>query len=95
MEGDLMDQNNWLWILSGVVGGSGFTGFLKYLSTRRTQSISMEERLRAEMFAQIDKLKAEINELKADLDNWREKYLSLHKEHVKLKSEFDKLTKDK
>jgi regulator of replication initiation timing len=47
------------------------------------------------MFEQIDKLKTEINDLKADLENWRDKYLTLHKEHVKLKSEFDKLTKDK
>jgi predicted nucleic acid-binding Zn-ribbon protein len=90
-----MDEKNWLWVLSGIVGGTGFTGLLRYLSTRRTQSISMEERLRSEMFEQIDKLKIEIRDLKADLDNWREKYLSLHKEHVKLKSEFDKLTKDK
>jgi uncharacterized coiled-coil DUF342 family protein len=90
-----MDKDNWLWILSGIVGGTGFTSFLKYLSTRRTQSISMEQRLRAEMFEQIDKLKSEINELKTELEDWRSKYMSLHKEHVKLKAEFDKLTKDK
>ncbi len=47
------------------------------------------------MFEQIDKLKTEINDLKADLENWRDKYLTLHKEHVKLKAEFDKLTKDR
>ena len=95
MEGYLMDSDKLLYILSGIVGGTGFTGLLRYLSTRRTQSISMEERLRAEMFEQIDKLKLEISDLKADLENWREKYLSLHKEHVKLKAELDKLTKDK
>lgn len=46
------------------------------------------------MFEQLDKLKQEIDALKVDLDNWRDKYLSLHKEHVKLKAEFDKLTKE-
>jgi predicted nucleic acid-binding Zn-ribbon protein len=95
MEGDIVDSTNWLYILSGIVGGTGFTSLLRYLSTRRTQSISLEERLRAEMFEQIDKLKTEINDLKADLENWRDKYLTLHKEHVKLKAEFDKLTKDR
>ena len=55
----------------------------------------MEERLRAEMFTQIDKLRNEIEQLKTELDHWRDKYLALNKEHVKLKAEFDKLTKDK
>jgi len=90
-----MDDRNWLLIVSGLLGGTGLSTLLKYLSTRRGQSISVEERLRAEMFEQLDKLKAEIDALKVDLDLWRDKYLSLHKEHVKLKAEFDKLTKDK
>ena len=90
-----MNDKNWLLIVSGLLGGTGLSTLLKYLSTRRGQSISVEERLRAEMFEQLDKLKAEIDALKVDLDLWRDKYLSLHKEHVKLKAEFDKLTKDK
>jgi chromosome segregation ATPase len=90
-----MDDKNWLLILSGILGGTGFSSFLRYLSTRRIQSINLEERLRAEMFEQIDKLKSEINTLKTELDEWRGKYLTLNKEHVKLKAEFDKLTKDK
>lgn len=89
-----MTDNIWI-LLSGLLGGTGLSTLLKYLSTRRGQSISVEERLRAEMFEQLDKLKAEIDALKVDLDLWRDKYLSLHKEHVKLKAEFDKLTKDK
>jgi hypothetical protein len=89
-----MDDKNWLLIVSGLLGGTGLSTLLKYLSTRRGQSISVEERLRAEMFEQLDKLKAEIDALKVDLDLWRDKYLSLHKEHVKLKAEFDKLTKE-
>ena len=90
-----MNDNQWIALLSGVLGGTGLSALLKYLSTRRSQSISVEERLRSEMFEQIDKLKQEIDALKVDLDNWRDKYLTLHKEHVKLKAEFDKLTKDK
>jgi predicted nucleic acid-binding Zn-ribbon protein len=89
-----MTDNIWI-LVSGLLGGTGLSTLLKYLSTRRGQSISVEERLRAEMFEQLDKLKAEIDALKVDLDLWRDKYLSLHKEHVKLKAEFDKLTKDK
>jgi len=95
MEGYLMDDRNWLLVLSGILGGTGISSFLKYLSTRRTQSIGVEERLRAEMFTQIDKLRTEIEQLKTELDHWRDKYLALNKEHVKLKAEFDKLTKDK
>jgi predicted nucleic acid-binding Zn-ribbon protein len=89
-----MPDNIWI-LLSGLLGGTGLSTLLKYLSTRRGQSISVEERLRAEMFEQLDKLKSEIDALKVDLDNWRDKYMNLHKEHVKLKAEFDKLTKDK
>jgi predicted nucleic acid-binding Zn-ribbon protein len=89
-----MIDNIWI-LVSGLLGGTGLSTLLKYLSTRRGQSISVEERLRAEMFEQLDKLKAEIDALKVDLDLWRDKYLSLHKEHMKLKAEFDKLTKDK
>lgn len=88
-----MTDNIWI-LLSGLLGGTGLSTLLKYLSTRRGQSISVEERLRAEMFEQLDKLKQEIDALKVDLDHWRDKYLSLHKEHVKLKAEFDKLTKE-
>lgn len=90
-----MNDNQWIALLSGVLGGTGLSALLKYLSTRRSQSISVEERLRSEMFEQIDKLKQEIDALKVDLEHWRDKYLTLHKEHVKLKAEFDKLTKDK
>jgi hypothetical protein len=88
-----MSDKIWL-IISGILGGTGLSTLLKYLATRRGQSISVEQRLRAEMFEQLDKLKKEIDALKIDLDNWRDKYLSLHKEHVKLKAEFDKLTKE-
>jgi chromosome segregation ATPase len=90
-----MTKEMWLWLLSGVIGGTSVSALFKYLSTRRFQSISMEQRLRAEMFEQIDVLKSELATLKAELDQWRDKYLNLNKEYTKLKSDFDKLTKDK
>lgn len=90
-----MTEQMWLWLMSGVLGGTSISALFKYLSTRRFQSISMEERLRAEMFEQIDGLKTELATLKAELDHWKDKYLTLNKEYIKLKSDFDKLTKDK
>ncbi|MEI7419433.1 MAG: hypothetical protein WCK24_01065 [Actinomycetes bacterium] len=90
-----MTETGWIYLLSGVLGGTSVAALFRYLSTRRFQSISMEERLRAEMFEQIDSLKVELATLKAELDQWRDKYLNLHKEYTKLKSDFDKLTKDK
>ena len=90
-----MTEQMWLWLLSGILGGTSVSALLKYLSTRRFQSISMEERLRSEMFEQIDSLKTELATLKAELDHWKDKYLNLNKEYTKLKSDFDKLTKDK
>ena len=82
-------------VLSAVVGTTGLSSLFKYLSTRRFQSISLEEKLRAEMLAHNRDLKAELNTLKAELDQWRDKYLNLHKEYTKLKLAFDKLVKDK
>ena len=90
-----MTQETWIWLLSGILGGTSFTAFLRYLSTRRFQSISLEEKLRAEMFEQIDKLKTELSTLKTELDQWQQKYMNLQREDTKLKSDFDKLTKDK
>lgn len=84
----------WMWMVSGILTGTSVTALFRYLTTRRFQSISLEQKLRAEMFEQIDNLKNELATLKAELDQWRDKYLNLHKEYTKLKSEFDKLKKD-
>ncbi len=84
----------WMWVVSGILTGTSVTALFRYLTTRRFQSISLEQKLRAEMFEQIDNLKNELATLKAELDQWRDKYLNLHKEYTKLKSEFDKLKKD-
>lgn len=90
-----MSQEVWLWVVSGILTGSSVTALFRYLTTRRFQSISLEQKLRAEMFEQIDKLKIELATLKQELDQWRDKYLTLSKEYNKLKAEFDKLIKDK
>lgn len=90
-----MDKDTWLWVVSGILTGTSVTALFRYLTTRRFQSISLEQKLRAEMFEQIDKLKTELATLKQELDQWRDKYLNLHKEYTKLKTEFDKLKKDK
>lgn len=85
----------WMWLVSGILTGTSITALFRYLTTRRFQSISLEQKLRAEMFEQIDNLKTELATLKAELDQWRDKYLNLHKEYTRLKTEFDKLKKDK
>jgi predicted nuclease with TOPRIM domain len=82
-------------VLSAVVGTTGLSSLFKYLTNRRFQSISLEEKLRAEMLASNKDLKDELATLKHELDQWRDKYLNLHKEYTRLKSAFDKLVKDK
>ncbi len=82
-------------VLSAVVGTTGLSSLFKYLTNRRFQSISLEEKLRAEMLASNKDLKDELATLKQELDQWRDKYLNLHKEYTRLKSAFDKLVKDK
>lgn len=82
-------------VLSAVVSTTGLSSLFKYLTNRRFQSISLEEKLRAEMLASNKDLKDELATLKQELDQWRDKYLNLHKEYTRLKSAFDKLVKDK
>jgi predicted nuclease with TOPRIM domain len=84
-----------VYILGGVLGGTSVSSLFKYLTNRRFQSISLEERLRAEMVSNNKELRDEIATLKQELDQWRDKYLNLHKEYTRLKSAFDKLVKDK
>lgn len=90
-----MSVEMWLYITTGVLGGTGISSLFKYLTNRRFQSISLEERLRAEMYQNNKELRDEIATLKDELDQWRDKYLNLHKEYTKLKSMFDKIVKDK
>ena len=90
-----MTIETWVYLLSGVVGGTGVSSLFKYLTNRRFQSISLEEKLRAEMYSNNKELREELATLKQELDQWRDKYLNLHKEYTRLKSAFDKLVKDK
>ena len=90
-----MSMETWVYILGGVLGGTSVSSLFKYLTNRRFQSISLEERLRAEMVSNNKELRDEIATLKQELDQWRDKYLNLHKEYTRLKSAFDKLVKDK
>jgi predicted nuclease with TOPRIM domain len=95
MAGNVMSVETWVYLLSGVVGGTGVSSLFKYLTNRRFQSISLEEKLRAEMYANNKELRDELATLKQELDQWRDKYLNLHREYTRLKSAFDKLVKDK
>jgi predicted nuclease with TOPRIM domain len=90
-----MTMETLVYILGGVLGGTSMSSLFKYLTNRRFQSISLEERLRAEMVSNNKELRDEIATLKQELDQWRDKYLNLHKEYTRLKSAFDKLVKDK
>jgi predicted nuclease with TOPRIM domain len=89
-----MSVETWLYLVSGILGGTGVSSLFKYLTNRRFQSISLEERLRAEMYKNNEELRNEIATLKNELDQWRDKYLNLHKEYTKLKSMFDKIVKE-
>jgi uncharacterized coiled-coil DUF342 family protein len=90
-----MSQEVLLYLVTGVLGGTGVSSLFKYLTTRRFQSISLEERLRAEMVENNQQLRDEIATLKQELDEWRDKYLNLHREYTKLKRMFDDLVKGK
>ena len=90
-----MTMETLVYVLGGILGGTTMSSLFKYLTNRRFQSISLEERLRAEMVSNNKELRDEIATLKQELDQWREKYLNLHKEYTRLKSAFDKLVKDK
>jgi uncharacterized membrane-anchored protein YhcB (DUF1043 family) len=89
-----MTTEIWLYLVSGILGGTAVSSLFKYLTNRRFQSISLEERLRAEMYKNNEELRNEIATLKNELDQWRDKYLNLHKEYTKLKSMFDKIVKE-
>jgi predicted nuclease with TOPRIM domain len=95
MEGNVMTVETLVYVLGGILGGTTVSSLFKYLTNRRFQSISLEERLRAEMLTNNKELKDELATLKHELDQWRDKYLNLHKEYTRLKSAFDKLVKDK
>lgn len=73
----------------GALGAIG-TSIFKYLTTRREQTLTNEEKLRDELQEQIDALKAEVHALRTDVDHWREKYFEIYEEHIQLKARLGK-----
>jgi len=61
-----MTIETWVYLLSGVVGGTGVSSLFKYLTNRRFQSISLEEKLRAEMYANNKELREAFDKLVKD-----------------------------
>jgi hypothetical protein len=73
-----------------AVFGGGALGMIvqstyKYLTGKKTMTLSNEEKLRKELQDQIDDMKAEIAELKKEVDVWRDKYFDIYEEHIQLK----------
>jgi molybdopterin converting factor small subunit len=73
----------------GALGAIG-TSIFKYLTTRREQTLTNEEKLRDELQEQIDALKEEVHALRTDVDHWREKYFEIYEEHIQLKARLGK-----
>lgn len=69
----------------GALGALG-TSIFKYLTNRREQTLTNEEKLREELQEQIDALKEEVKELRTEVGHWREKYFEIYEEHVQLKA---------
>ena len=84
----------WAYLIAGVLGGSSISALFRFLTTRRFQSISLEEKLRSEMMKMNSDLKMEIRGLKTELDHWKDKYHTLEREYTSLKSRFEKLIKE-
>ena len=72
----------------GALGALG-TSIFKYLTNRREQTLTNEEKLREELQEQIDALKEEVKELRAEVNSWREKYFEIYEEHVVLKTKLN------
>lgn len=73
-----------------AIFGGGALGMLaqstyKYLTTKKTMTLSNEEKLRKELQDQIDDMRAEIAELKKEVDVWRDRYFDIYEEHIQLK----------
>jgi peptidoglycan hydrolase CwlO-like protein len=73
-------------LLGGGVLGAIVATVLKYLTNRREQTLTNEEKLREELQEQIDILKRDVQELRTEVSHWREKYFEIYEEHVQLKA---------
>lgn len=81
-----MNLETVLALLGGGAAGAGGRSLFIYLTNRREQTLSNEEKLREELQEQIDALKQEIVELRNEVNNWRDKYFEIYEEHVQLKA---------
>lgn len=76
-------------LLGGGALGAMATSIFKYLTNRREQTLTNEEKLREELQEQIDALKEEVKELRTEVNSWREKYFEIYQEHVVLKARLE------
>ena len=73
-----------------AVFGGGALGIIvqatyNYMTKKRVQTLSNEDKLRKELQDQIDEMKSEIADLKKEVDVWRTKYFDIYEEHIQLK----------
>lgn len=73
-------------LLGGGTLGAAASSIFKYLTNRREQTLTNEEKLREELQEQIDALKEEVQALRTDVDHWRDKYFEIYEEHIQLKA---------
>ena len=62
----------------------------RYLTSKKTMTLSNEEILRKEMQDQLDDLKAELKELRGEVVVWKQKYFELYQEHVELRAQLNR-----
>lgn len=87
--------------LAGVILGGAGTKLVEKLFENKKQKqrlqaeheISQHEELnkvRAELWLEINKLRKELEDVRGELDEWRDKYWALYAEHETLKVLIDK-----
>jgi predicted nucleic acid-binding Zn-ribbon protein len=79
---------------SAILGGMAFKVIERFLNSK--EYADEQVTLRAELRAEMDKLKVEVNTLRSEVDEWREKYYhqvelttSLHAQIASIKCELD------
>lgn len=82
-------MDTWIAAIASFLGGAGFSGVLKFITTQRTLKNTNEQTLRAELAEQLAKMNERIQHLETEVDEWRQKYLELYKAHADLKAEVE------
>lgn len=80
-----MTQETLIALFGGGVAGAMLQSLFKFLTTRKSMTLSNEEKLRQELQDQLDALRAEVEDLKKEVDVWRDKYFNIYEEHIQLK----------